>query len=512
MRWQNPGSLSTHMPSPAHDSDAESDLSHVSETSDEAEDGAPVRAQGDTEAESPAPPPRTAAPPLLPLTDPPAGAGVGLPVPLKTLTPPPPLKAPTPPPPHEAHTRLPQPLTAQHAAAACAPEVATALVGRSAHAAACEIATAFLCKPGPALCSTNTEDVWMHPALSAAADAFCAPQEPESFGESVFEVQSFESITEARRGDAQTSADADTSAHAPTATGTQRRLGYPGVPGPHDACSAEDEKHEHQYAAGLHASAATGAQPRLGYAGVPGPYDACGAEDEKHEHQCAAGLYAPAATGAQPRPGYPGVPGPYDACGAEDANHEHECPWVSHAPVATGARPRLWYPGVPGPYNACSAEDEKHEHECPGVSHAPAATGAQPRLGYPGVPGPYDACSAEDEKHEHECPGVSHAPASDQTNPLKTVEHQAPEEAELQAPEDKNTRNSFTQSMAAAPPLACVSGAPAPATASGTSAPRRRRRNELEALRPSAGATHKLLRGAAVTDPRIVGPMPSGCG
>ena len=40
------------MPPPAHDSDAESVLSHVSETSDEAEDGAPVRAQGDTEAES----------------------------------------------------------------------------------------------------------------------------------------------------------------------------------------------------------------------------------------------------------------------------------------------------------------------------------------------------------------------------------------------------------------------------------------------------------------------------
>jgi hypothetical protein len=329
------------MPSPAHDSDAESDMSHVSETSDEAEDGAPVRAQGNTEAESPAPPPRTAAPPLLPHTDPPAGAGVSLPVPLKTLTPPPPLKAPTPPPPHKAHTPPPQPLTAQHAAAACAPEVGTAPVGLSALAGASQIATAFLCKPGPALCSTNTQDIWMDPALSAAADAFCAPQEPESFGESVFEVQSFESITEARRKDAQTSADANTKARAPAVLEAECRHGYLCMPRPHDACSAEDEEHERQCAGGPDASA---------------------------------------------------------------------------------------------------------------------------------------------------------------------------KEAEQQAPQDKETAISFTQCMAAAPPQACVSGAPAPASASGTSAPRRRRRNELEALRPSAGATHKLLRGAAVTDPRIVGPMPSGCG
>ncbi len=365
---------------PEHDSDAESDLSHVSETSDEAEDGAPVRAQGDTEAESPAPPLGTAAPPLLPLTDPPAGAGVGLPVPLKTLTPPPPLKAPTPPPPHEAHTPLPQPLTAQHAAAACAQEVATAPVGLSAHAAASQIATAFLREPGEAPCSTNTEEVWMHPALSRAADAFCAPQEPESFGESVFEVQSFESITEARREDAQTSADANTKARAP---------------------------------------AALEAECRHGYLCMPRPYDACTAEDEKHEHQCAGG------------------------------------------------------------------------------PDAPAVLEAQPRHGYVCMPGPHDACSAEDEKHERQCAGVPDASAK---------------EAEQQAPLDKETAISFTQCMAAAPPLACVSGAPAPASASGTSAPRRRRRNELEALRPSAGATHKLLRGAAVTDPRIVGPMPSGCG
>ena len=310
------------MPPPAHDSDAESVLSHVSETSDEEEDGRPARAQGDTQAESPAPPLRTAALPLLPLTDPHPGASVSLPVPLKTLTPPPPLEAPAPPP----------PLTAPHAAAACASEVATALVALSAHAAACDIATAFLGHPPPAPASTGAQDVCMHPALSAAADAFCAPQGSESLGESVFDVQSFESITEARRGDAQTSADTI-----------------------------------------LHASAATGA---------------------------------------------------HDACGAAG-----------------------W-----------------------------------------------------------------HASAGDQTNRLTAIKHQAPEEAKLQAPEDKNTRNSFTQSMAAVPPPACVSEAPAPASASGTGAPRRRRWNELEALRPSAGATHKLLRGAAVTDPRIVGPMRSGCG
>jgi len=337
------------MPPPAHDSDAESVLSHVSETSDEEEDGRPARAQGDTQAESPAPPLRTAALPLLPLTDPHPGASVSLPVPLKTLTPPPPLEAPAPPP----------PLTAPHAAAACASEVATALVALSAHAAACDIATAFLGHPPPAPASTGAQDVCMHPALSAAADAFCAPQGSESLGESVFDVQSFESITEARRGDAQTSADTI-----------------------------------------LHASAATGAR------------DACGAGDEKHEHKCAAGWHASAATGA------------HDACGAAG-----------------------W-----------------------------------------------------------------HASAGDQTNRLTAIKHQAPEEAKLQAPEDKNTRNSFTQSMAAVPPPACVSEAPAPASASGTGAPRRRRWNELEALRPSAGATHKLLRGAAVTDPRIVGPMRSGCG
>ena len=126
--------------------------------------------------------------------------------------------------------------------------------------------------------------------------------------------------------------------------------------------------------------------------------------------------------------------------------------------------------------------------------------------------GPHDACSAEDEKHEHQCAGVLHASAGDQMNRLKAVELQAPEEAELQAPKDKKTQNFFTQSMAAVSPLACVSEAPALALASSISGRRRRRRNELEALSPSAGATHKLLRGAAVTDPRIVGPMRSGCG
>ena len=93
----------------------------------------------------------------------------------------------------------------------------------------------------------------MHPALSAAVEAFCAPQEPESLGESAFEIQSFESITEAWGGNAQTSAD--TSAHAIAATGAQPRQGYRDMQGPHDACSAEDEKHEHQCAGVLHASA-----------------------------------------------------------------------------------------------------------------------------------------------------------------------------------------------------------------------------------------------------------------
>jgi alpha-D-ribose 1-methylphosphonate 5-triphosphate synthase subunit PhnH len=94
---------------------------------------------------------------------------------------------------------------------------------------------------------------------------------------------------------------------------------------------------------------------------------------------------------------------------------------------------------------------------------------------------------------------------------LEMLEGQKHTDAEVQALSRTDTSNTFTHCMAAVSGLPCVSDALLPASVADKRGSRRRRRTELETLQPSAGATHKLLSGALVTDPRIVGPMPSGC-
>jgi hypothetical protein len=257
-----------------HDSDAESVLSHVSETSEEAETDAPAGAPDltqspsffvpDTESDASAvraarTPARAGAPDLtqspsffVPDTESDASAARAARTPARAATtseslaasaatdlhaaacaaesPPTPAQTPTPPPAPPSNLHL-TPLVVLPVSAPVA-ALGAAASGRSAQ---------------------GCQDVYMDPELSTAALAFCAEEAPGSWGEDALQVESFESKTEARRVAAH--ADASAGNHAKTDAEGQPGREYLGMRTQGAPCHMENENREYVPSGFLHGQA-----------------------------------------------------------------------------------------------------------------------------------------------------------------------------------------------------------------------------------------------------------------